>query len=59
MKKLNWLLTKVFGKKYFITETEELQKDEVLFYRHRIYVPKKKKGNGYGRHKYKSNSTGR
>lgn len=43
MRKIKWLIAIMLGRKYFIIETEELQKDEVLFCGHRIYVPKKDK----------------
>ena len=42
LKKIYWLLSKIRGKKYFITYVEEgLEEDEVLVYGHRIYLPKR------------------
>jgi hypothetical protein len=38
MKKLKWLITKLFGKKYFIEYVSELEQDEVLVCGHKIYL---------------------
>lgn len=43
MKKLKWLLTKIFGRKYFIEYTNDLGKDEILVLGHKIYLRKDKK----------------
>ena len=40
MKKLIWLWKKFWGKKYYIVYTDKLRENEVLFYRHKIYVKK-------------------
>lgn len=43
MKKLIWLWRRFWGAKYYIEYTEELCKDEVLFFGHKIYVGKENK----------------
>ena len=40
MKKLKWLWMRFWGRKYYIVYTDELRKNEVLFYNHKIYVRK-------------------
>lgn len=40
--KLKHLLTKIFGKKYFIKEVEWLEEDEILRFFYRVYVGRKK-----------------
>jgi hypothetical protein len=40
LKELLWLWTKFRGKKYFIKYTDELEEDEILVYRHRVYISK-------------------
>ena len=43
MKKILWLWKSFWGRKYKIIYVKKgLQKNEVLFYRHKIYVLKKK-----------------
>ena len=41
MKKLKWIIAKLFGKKYFIEYVDWLEQDEVLTFGHRIYIGKK------------------
>ena len=41
MKKLKLILTKLFGKKYFIEYVDWLEQDEVLTFGHKIYKRKK------------------
>ena len=43
MKKLKWIIDKLFGKKYFIEYVDELESDEVLILGHKIYLKKGKK----------------
>lgn len=40
MKKLKWIIAKLFGKKYFIEYVSELEQDEVLVCGHKIYLRK-------------------
>ena len=40
MKKLKWIIAKLFGRKYFIEYVSELERDEVLVCGHRIYLRK-------------------
>jgi hypothetical protein len=42
MKKLKWLIKKIFGKKYFFVYVDDLEEDEMLVIGHRIYLKKGK-----------------
>lgn len=42
LKRLKWWLIRFWGRKYFITHTDKLKRDEILIFGHRIYVNKKK-----------------
>ena len=43
MKKLKWIIAKLFGRKYFIEYVSELEQDEVLVCGHKIYLKERKK----------------
>lgn len=42
IKKMLWLWICFWGKKYYITYTDKLKKDEILLFSHRIYLKNKK-----------------
>ncbi len=40
MKKVLWILKRLFGKKYFIKYSNKLKSDEILVFGHKIYISK-------------------
>lgn len=40
MKKLKWLWVRFWGKKYYIVYTDMLKKNEIIVFKHKIYVGK-------------------
>lgn len=41
MKKLIWIWKHLWGKRYYIEFTDKLKNNEILIYRHKIYIGKK------------------
>ena len=42
MKKLKFLWMRFWGKKYYIVYTDNLKENEIVFYRHKIFIGKGK-----------------